>query len=331
MCTIPAWGCTMPDVFPYRGDYYPVLGQLLNEMNIAETINNVINIGDSQAKIDVGTFTCLMILNMLGDVNIRLYRMKEFFEDKALPLMIPWMPDIDINDINDDRAARVLEAIWNADPQKIFSAVSNVAIRVHELDTNIIHADTTSMSFEGAFENQDVDGMAPLIIEGYSKDHRPDLKQLIFGVGTTADGIPIMSEVADGNESDKILNGRWVKNLRSVLGKDADDFLMYIADSTLVTIKNLALVDKYNLDLISRLPGTFSIEEKLKRNALEEDDWDHIGKLSDEKDAAIYNSWSTTGEIEGKTYRFIVIQSDHKDKRKLKSLERLLKKENVEI
>ncbi|MEA3458318.1 MAG: IS1634 family transposase [Candidatus Thermoplasmatota archaeon] len=321
----------MLDILPYRADYYPVLGQIMKEMDVAGTINRIVNAGDSQAKIDAGTFVCLMVHNLLGDVNIRLYTMDDFFEDKALPLLVPWDPDIDIDDINDDRAARVLDAMWDADPQKVFSAVSNEAIRLHDLDTSVIHGDTTSKSFQGVFDNTDGSELAPVVTFGHSKDHRPDLKQLVFGVGTTADGVPVIAEVTDGNESDKTLNGRWVKNLRSVLGKDIPEFLLYVADSALVTTPNLRLMDKYHIDFISRLPGTFSIEDELKRKALCDDNWESIGKLSEEKKAATYQSCEVTGKIDGKKYRFVVIQSDKKDKRKLKSLNRSVKREHAAL
>jgi len=321
-------GCTLSDdVFPYRADYYPIIGQLLHEMNVAEKVNRVVEADEAQANIDVGTFVCLMIHNLLGDVNIRLYRMQEFFQDKALPLMIPWKPDVNLDEINDDRAARVLDVVWKADPQKVFSVVANQAVRLHVLDTSIIHGDTTSKSFQGTFDNMDGHMLTPLVTYGYSKDHRPDLKQLVFGVGTTADGIPILAEVADGNSSDKTLNGRWVKNLRSVLGKDIQEFLLYVADSSLVTTPNLCLMAKYHIDFISRLPGTFDIEEELKRKAFQEDNWEYIGKVSEDKHAAVYHSCEMSGDIEGKTYRFVVLQSDRKDKRKVKALDRTVQKE----
>jgi transposase len=287
----------MGDILPFRADYYPVLGQIMSEIDVAGTINNVVDADDSQSKIDVGTFVCLMIHNLLGDVNIRLYNMSGFFEDKALPLLVPWKPGISLDEINDDRAARVLDAIWRSDPQKIFSAIANRVIYIHELDTSIIHGDTTSISFH-----------------------------VVFGVGTTADGVPVAAEVADGNESDKTLNGRWVKTLKSVLGKDIEDFLLYVADSALITTPNLN-----HIDFISRLPGNFGIEEELKRKALLKDNWDYIGKLSDGKKAAIYHSCEMTGEIDGETYRFIVIQSDKKDKRKLKTLDRAVKRDHTAL
>ncbi|MDF1532838.1 MAG: hypothetical protein P1P72_11080, partial [ANME-2 cluster archaeon] len=109
----------------------------------------------------------------------------DFFTDKAMPLLVPWKPDIDINEINDDRAAQVLDSIWEANPHKVFSAVVDAVIPLHFLETNTIHSDTTSKSFYGAYDNK-IDAVdVPNITYGYPKDHRPDLKQIVFGIGTT--------------------------------------------------------------------------------------------------------------------------------------------------
>jgi len=315
------------NIMPFRADYYPVLGQIMNELNLPKVINNVVEPYNSQTKIDVGTYVATFIHHMLGDVNIKMYRMDKFFKDKALPLLIPWKPDIDLNDINDDRAGRVLDALWAADPQKVLSTIVASAIRVHSLEINEIHGDTTSKSFQGAYDDQIEKTGVPFITFGHTKEHRPDLKQLVFGVGTEGDGVPVIGEVTSGNESDKTLNGRWVRNLRAMLKKDADDFLLYIADSSLATKDNLNQIAQEHIDIISRLPATFNIEEELKRKSLAIDNWEPIGKLSEEKKAASYKTWDTTGEIEGRTYRFVVVHSDHKDKRKLKALDKTVKRE----
>ena len=318
----------MDEILPLKADYHPVLGQLMNEMDLADVINKVVDITDSQANIDVGTFVCLFIHHMLGDVNIKMYRMDEFFDDKAMPLLIPWKPDIDINEINDDRAARVLDALWGAHPQNVFRAVVDTVIPLHSLETDIIHSDTTSKSFYGAYKDQIETNEVPTIAYGHPKDHRPDLKQMILGIGTTTDGVPVVGEVANGNELDMTMNGRWVTNLRSILKKDEDEFMLYIADSAVVTTDNLDRISAKHMDLISRLPGRFGIEKELKRNANVENAWQDIGKLSDEKNAASYKVCDTTGEIEGRTYRFIAVYSDHKDKRKLRALDKSVNKES---
>ncbi len=316
------------NIHALRADYYPILGQLMEELNLAETINSIVQPDDTQVNVDAGTYVGLFIHHILGDVNIKMYRMDEFFKDKALPLLIPWKPDLNVADINDDRAGRVLDALWEANPQQVFGAVVNSAIAVHGLSTDAVHADTTSKSFQGAYDVDFEDETVPQVNLGYSKDHRPDLKQLVFGVGTTADGVPIIGEVVNGNESDMTLNGRWVKNLRSIMQKEEEDeFLLYIADSSAVTTNNLRIRKEANIDIISRLPGRFGIEDDLKRKAFNTDEWVPIGKLSQEKDAASYKVWDTSDEIDGQTYRFVVVHSDHKDKRKTKTVERSVKKE----
>ncbi len=100
-----------------------------------------------QKRIDAIAYVGLFIHHILGGVNIKMYKMDEFFKDKALPLLIPWKPDLSVADINDDRAGRVLDALWEANPQQVFGAVVNSAIAVHGLSTYTVHADTTSKSF----------------------------------------------------------------------------------------------------------------------------------------------------------------------------------------
>lgn len=63
----------------------------------------------------------------------------------------------------------------------------------------VLHFDTTSFSFYGAYEG----GGSLGIVHGYSKDRRPDLKQIHFGMGT-ANGIPVVADVYDGNQSDTV-------------------------------------------------------------------------------------------------------------------------------
>jgi transposase len=323
----------MEAVLPYNADYHPLLGQMMNEMNFSETINKVVGQPKIEAKIDTGTFVAAFVQHLLGDVKIKLYTMNHFFEDKPLPLLFPWKPDLDLNDINDDRAGRVLDEIWKAGPEKVFSAVATEAIRIHDLDTSEIHGDTTSKSFYGAFKDQDEEGNAPLINHGKSKDKRPDLKQIVLGIQTTADGVPIIGDVDNGNASDKTVNGRWIEGLRSALGKDADDYLLYVADSALVTNPNLRLMrdPKYNVDFISRLPGNFAIEMELKLKALSANKWEDIGKLAVGKRGAFYQYYDTTGNIEEETYRFVVVKSDHKDHRKLSTLNRHVTAERKEL
>ncbi len=109
--------------------------------------------------------------------------------------------------------------------------------------------------------------------------------------------------------------------------EEEDKFLLYIADSSAVTTNNLRIRKEADIDIISRLPGRFGIEDELKKKAFNTDEWTPVGKLSQEKGAASYKVWDTNGVIDSQTYRFVVVHSDHKDKRKTKAVERSVKKE----
>jgi transposase len=69
---------------------------------------------------------------------------------------------------------------------------------------------------------------APAITYGFSKDHRPDLKQLLFILTVSADGVPVAFRCAAGNTGDSVTHIETWNTLRAVAGRA--DFL-YVADS----------------------------------------------------------------------------------------------------
>ena len=88
---------------------------------------------------------------------------------------------------------------------------------------------------------------APAITYGYSKDHRPDLKQLLFILTTDADdGVPVQFRCADGNTTDVRTHIETWNTLRALAGRA--DFL-YVADSKLCS--------QDNMDHIARAGGRF--------------------------------------------------------------------------
>ena len=67
------------NISAYRADYLPLLGQLMNQMKLPQIINEAVTKPNSQAIVDAGTMISGMILNLLSDAKIRLYRLYHFF------------------------------------------------------------------------------------------------------------------------------------------------------------------------------------------------------------------------------------------------------------
>ena len=96
---------------------------------------------------------------------------------------------------------------------------------------------TTSMSFYGHYRKyqsapDDEEGSRLEITRGYSKDHRPDLKQVIFGM-VTARGIPLLASPENGNLDDKTWNAQTIAKLAEKLPEQKLSQTLYIADSAL--------------------------------------------------------------------------------------------------
>jgi transposase len=139
------------NISAYRADYLPLLGQLMDQMKLPQIINEAITKPNIQAIVDAGTMISGMILNLLSDAKIRLYRLSHFFENKPMPLIFPWKPKIVPSNFTEERACNVLDEFYRYNPQKIFSMLTQSNIKLYNINTNSIRVDTTSKSFYGAY------------------------------------------------------------------------------------------------------------------------------------------------------------------------------------
>jgi len=101
-------------------------------------------------------------------------------------------------------------------------------------DLDIVFFDTTSIYFEG-------EGGETLGQRGHSKDHRPDLKQMVVGMVLDRSGNPLCSELWPGNTAD-------VKNLVPIVERLKSRFgigsVCIVADRGMISAETLAEVEK---------------------------------------------------------------------------------------
>src|SRR5262249_28925358 len=99
-----------------------------------------------------------------------------------------------------------------ADRASLLTALVVRAVREFDIDLGEFHQDTTTVSFAGAYAAQAPAAQAdrpPRITFGYNKDHRPDLKQLLYSITISADGaVPVHSKTYDGNTTDDQVHQR---------------------------------------------------------------------------------------------------------------------------
>lgn len=176
----------------------------------------------------------------LGFVSAPLYLFGKFFEGKAIEHLIG--AGIRAEHLNDDRLGRVLDQLYLSGLTQLFVSIALKAAKHMGVATDRLHLDSSSFHVHGEYEpmtpevsvvrktasstqekSENQATPKPIhITYGYSRDHRPDLKQFIIGLICSGDGdVPLYLRVTDGNETDKAMFAQLLKEFRQQLDWDA--------------------------------------------------------------------------------------------------------------
>jgi transposase len=314
--------------------FLPIVSAFVKKIGVVDEINRLC---PSEKDVSPGHVVMALILDTLSGRS-PLYRLERSFKGMDLELLLG--VDIPYSKLNDDAVGRVLDRVWEAGTGKVLTAVALRAVKMCSLDTSLVHHDTTSVTVYGDYDlYADPDHGQPFVITyGFSKEHRPDLKQLVHSLLCVDHGIPIWSKCENGNESDKTINknlmGRIVKKMRE-LGQDNP---LYVADSALVTEDNLELMsdEEKGFRFVTRLPATYTECEAVITRAIQSESWEDLGVLAEDSSSskrppAHYHGLETNVTLYDRRYRALVVHSSAHDKRKTKKLERLLTQDLAEM
>jgi transposase len=308
----------------FRAGTTNLIAAMCEELGFEQIVNRMVTWDPKQCLLSPGTLAKAVVINILDDRHA-LWRMEEYFAQRDTEALFG--AGVTPAHLNDDALGRMLDRVAAAGAKELFMQVVLAAIQKHELDLRHIHSDTTSWSLTGKYE-----GRGGLNITfGHSKDNRPDLKQILYGLAVTRDGVPVLGQVMGGNTSDKVWNEQVIPEVKKLLTPQQLAEVIYVADSALVTKSNLRLLVEQKLRFISRLPANFGLLDELKEEAWKLNSWTPIGALSEKKGAAEYKVQEFQRELDGRSYRFIVVHSSQLDARKQKTLQREIEQEETEL
>lgn len=306
---------------------HPLIQHYLDRLNGEQILRSHLGMG-RQGILDHAKAIGVLIHNVLTSAGplYRLANWAEPIEAGALGLT-----EEQKGAMNDDRIARALDALASERARGIWFRLALRAIKHWELFIKRIHFDTTSVTFFGDYKTSIHE---PRITKGHNKDHRPDLKQLIFGLNITNDGaVPLLHKVWSGNRTDDKLHKGNFDRLRHLLGRT--DFI-YVADSKLATTENMTYVARYHGKFVTVLPRTRR-EDKEFRHRLRQEAvrWKALLKVPNKRrDHGPPDIFSTPVRGERRTeegYRLIWYRSSQKALQDGEDRKRALQKAEVEL
>lgn len=296
-------------------DHCGIVAGICDQMNLVEQINELLGT-HSQEIISAGQVVKAMILNGLGFVSAPLYLFEKFFVGKATEHLLG--EGIRPEHLNDDRLGRVLDKLYEAGLTEVFVTVALCAARKFGVKMDSLHLDSSSFHVDGDYiNNATAEKAEPEGIEityGYSRDHRPDLKQFILDLMCSGDGdIPLYLRVADGNESDSAMFATIIADFKRQWQIDA----LFVADAALYTEANLQQME--HLRWVSRVPVTLNAAKMLLEN-IPDEAFNH----STMRGYRIASFCSDYGSIQ---QRWLVVESQARKDADLKQLEKRLTKQ----
>ena len=221
-----------------------------------------------------------LILNVLCG-RPALYRMDQWLG--RLDTEVLFGPETAAEAFNDTRLAEALDHLDEAGTDTLLADIVRAYLAEEgEPRSFSVHHDTTSVSLEGAYDTT----AEPTPAYGYSKDKRPDLKQLIYGLTLHgAVGMPLVATVTAGNTSDPAMARDHLARLREVLPEEHE--VTFVGDCKLVDARTLGRLLRAGMHFVSLLPDNYSLRQELIEEA-----WTTHPKLED---------WPMLAEKPGRT------------------------------
>jgi len=256
-----------PNTYEYtteRIDHLGIVAGICHQINLIQIIDESLPT-PSNRKVSCGQAVQAMVLNALGLSGRALYLMPEYMRNKPVDLLIG--EGLVAADFNDDTLGRALDEVQQAGVTELFARVATSAVEVFGIETNYVHLDTSTFSLHGTYESEaakrSVERMGAVEIRhGYSKQQRPDLKQVVVSLITNqASALPLWLEVLDGNSSDKESFRESVQAYIRQLEDGPPPW--FIMDSAGYTKTNLSTWQK--IPWVVRVPETIAEAKKVIR------------------------------------------------------------------
>lgn len=251
-------------------DHLGIIAGIIDSIDLVEIINELIG-QEPEEKVSPGHVVKAMILNGLGFVSSPLYLFSKFFQEKPCEYLIG--EGVKAEYLNDDKLGRVMDKLFLKGLTEIFLVISLNVMKKFNVSLKSSHLDSTSLHLHGEYNtslpdvivhenSSDSEIQSPQAIEityGYSRDHRPDLKQFIIELISSGDGdIPIFLKSASGNQSDSASFAKIFLEYKEQI--QIDNSLM-VADAALYNATNIKLLS--GMEWLCRVPMSIGLAKEL--------------------------------------------------------------------
>ncbi len=290
-------------------DHLGLVSGMCEELDLATQIDSCFPQDLFRREVSIGRICKALILNGLGFVECRLYMVSNFFEDKPTELLLG--QGVEADHLNDTVIGRALDEIQAYGCTKLFGQLVPTICQRLSLSSRFAHLDSTSFHLDGVYNSENppaADAAVLHLTQGYSRDHHPELNQVVLNLITDHQaGIPLHMEALSGNTDDKSSFRATIQNHVSQL-QNVSNAKYLVLDSAGYAQETLAAYPE-GVKWVSRVPATL----KACKEALNAD-------LMFQELSEGYRYASLCSLYGGIKQRWLVIHSEQAYKREMRTL-----------
>ena len=264
-----------------RLDHLGIMAGVIKDVGIIEMIDARI-VPDDQEDITTGEAVAGMMLNGLGFSDRPLSLTPQFFANQPVALLC--REGVSAEHFNRFKLGRSLDKVFAYGCDVLVSDIALPVCRQEGIDLRFNSLDPTSFALTGAYEPE-TETQAMAITHGYSKDHRPDLKQAVLELLVSPDGgVPLFSQSWDGKASDNIVfKERCEALIAQCKASESPRYL--IADSKVDTEANAA--NLACLLFLTRIPETLQGTQQVIEQAWAWGQWHPLDETTSYQQVAL--------------------------------------------
>jgi transposase len=242
----------------YPVAHLPLILGVLRRLEVATVIDRLLPPHPAHV-ISCGRGVEALVLAIL-DGDHALYKVGQRLEERGMLALL--QPELTRASLHDDRLGHILDALFVANLNKVFSAIALKALEVYAIPTPWLPQDTTTMALYGAYEDVPKTVGAPRPAYGHSKDGRDDLKQVLLSLGVSGDGgLPLRVGLRDGNCSDSVETPLAIEEC---LALGLESMRGIVADSKAYSRRTLGLCLERGVGLVTLVPRTCAVRQELE-------------------------------------------------------------------
>ncbi len=234
----------------------PIVNHILGRMRLEKLLAEHLPPDDPRSQVPASRVLLTLVRNVLISRE-PIYGVGEWAQGFAPDVLDLWVGEVAL--LHDDRLGVCLDRLFEVAGPGLILAVVRQVVREFDVRLDELHNDSTTVSFYGTYDDAEKEGKqggrdTHAITWGHSKDHRPDLKQLLYILTISDDGgVPVYFQSASGNVVDDQTHRQTWDLLCELTGRK--DFL-YVADCKLATKENMNYIAGRGGRFVSILPGT---------------------------------------------------------------------------